>query len=737
MGSRKNILRLWNKHWLLAVFGAVSLVLGFPAISYAEEEEIYFRADRQREITEEKITILQGNVEVHFREYIIWAKEIRIDDDKKEIYAVSDVKMEGEDRIMYGDALWYNYDTEQFLMINVKGVIVVADVSEPVYFTAKELRGTPRVFKMVDGTVTTCSPNEPKEVHIRAKMIKVMEDNKIIFRNGYFFIYDIPILYFPYWVFSLREVPYEIKAGKNDRDGVYVLVDWHYLYEENIYGTIIGNYFSRRGWEFGADHQWNIPSQGTGKAYFTYLRDRKAGPQTEIKASQNFQLSKNTKASLSIQQSSRDYYGTQQASSDRLNSRVSFNRNTPHASLTLNMSLNTLKSNTESTDFTTDMTYRHNWKTAKITFSTRISYSSKHTTGSAADQRLTTKYELSQSGGKKIDWKILFDFTADPDKDKKLNDTGNFLEKVPEITMTLKPELFGWNKHNPLGIQMKPVRLLGGHYFDLRTSGEMHGLAGSLDTEFSRNLKLSDSSDMRFSIGYNQSITSNGNAKYVYRPSINFTKKFSKKLNMAVTWNQAEDKGHNPFPTFDRSGSQNSMSWNLNLKQGKKWNHRWSTSYNLKTDTWSNLSWVIRWTPDQYWKANMTINYRIEQDEFGDLNPRFSYNNKRNFKSDTQLNYSLKESKLTQFRNSTDYIIGKEWIFHVDIQPNINEGFFNDFFRTVQITKYNPCTYFQLSYQTQREEFLLTWGVTAFPAAQVTLGEGIEQFGSFDRVSFE
>ncbi len=379
------------------------------------------------------------------------------------------------------------------------------------------------------------------------------------------------------------------------------------------------------------------------------------------------------------------------------------------------------------------MTYRHNWKSKKLIFNARANYSSKHQTGSAADQRLKTTYDISQSGMKGIDWKVLFDFTSDPDGDKKLNDSGNFLEKVPEITMTIKPEVIGWNKHNPLDIQMKPIRLVGGHYFDLRVSGEMHGLAGSLDTDFTKNVKLDSSSDMRFSLGYNQTITSNGNAKFVYKPSINFTKKFSKKLNMAMTWNQAVDKGHNPFPTFNRSGNTNNISWNMNFKKGKKWDMRWNTSYNVKSDTWGNFTWTTRWTPNKYWRANMSLNYRIEQSEFGDLNPSFTYNNKKFLKNDTQLNYSIKEGKLTRFRNSTDYVLGNEWIFHLDIEPDINKGFFSDFFRGVEITKFNPCTYFKLSYRAQRSEFLFTWGVTAFPTAQLTLGEGMDSIGGFDQ----
>ncbi len=700
--------------------------------AFAEEEELYFRADKQREITEENITIMQGNVEVHFRDYIIWADEMRVDDDKKEIYAVTNVKMEGEDRVMFGDALWYNYDTDQFLMVNVKGEITVSDVSEPVYFTAKEIRGTPAVFKMVDGTATTCTPDEPQEVHIRAKMIKVMEDNKIIFRNGYFFVYDVPIIYFPYWVFSLRRVPYEIRVGKNNSDGIYVEIDWHYLYKENIYGTFLGSFFEKRGWELGTDHQWNIPSQGTGNFYFTYLKDRKAGPQTVIKIAQNFTPSKNTKISVSLDQSSRDYYGTTQATSNRLNSRISFNRNTPHTSLNYSMSLNTVKSNTESTDFNADLNYRQNWNKPGLIFNSRFSYQSNHQTGYAADQRLKTTYDLSATAGKKVDWKILFDFQADPDGDKKLNDGGNFLEKVPEVTMTLKPELFGWTKHNPLQIEMKPVRLIGGHYFDQRTSGEIHGLAGSLDTEFSRNLKLSESADIRFSLGYNQSITSNGNAKYVYSPSANLNKKFSKKLNMGMTWNQAVDKGRNPFPTFDRSGNQNSISWNMNFKKGRKWDMRWSTNYNVKTDNWGNLSWNIRWTPDQYWNANMNINYQIEQGDFGDLNPNFSYTNLKDFKNETQLNYSLRDNKLTRFRNSTNYRIGDEWIFGIILEPEVRESFFKDIFRDILVTKYNPCTFYQFSYEASGGRFFFTWGVTAFPTAKVSLGEGLDTFGSFD-----
>ena len=720
---------------LLSALFITALILAFPLQARAEKEEIYFRSDRQREITKENITIMQGNVEIHFREYKVWAEEVRVDDDKQEFYAVGNVKMEGEDRITYGDAIWYNYDTDQFLMVNTHGIIIVSDVSEPVYFTATKIKGTPKVFKMVDGTATTCSPDEPQEVHIRAKMIKVMEDNKIIFRNGYFYIYDVPVIYFPFWIFSLKEVPYEIRAGKNDNDGWFVEVDWHYLYKQNIYGTFILNYYSRRGWEFGADHQWNIPGQGTGKFFFTYLRDRKAGPQTQIALAQDFVPFENAKIQLQLNQSSRDYLGTStQKPIDRLDSRLSFSRTSPHTSLSLGVSLNTIKSNTKSTDFTSDFSYRQNWRPENLTFNTKLAYSSRHSTGSASDQRLTSNYELSNQG-KKINWTILFDMTSDPDGDKKLNDTGNFLDKVPEVTVNLNPEVFALTKHNPLNIEMKQVALKGGHYFDVRPAGETHGLFGSLDTQFSRMVKLSGSADMTFSLGYNQAIASNGNAKYVYQPSVRYAQKFSKKVNMNITWNQAVDKGRMPFPTFDRSGNRNSFTWDLNYKKGTVWDMRWSTGYDVKTEKWNVLNYTTRWKPNDKWLTTMTILYNIEDGSFGDLNPRVTYDNNRNFKNETQLTYSIKESKFTRFSNSITYRIGDEWSFDISIEPDLRKGWFEDFFQSVLITKNNPCTFYQLSYEATRDTFYFMWGVTAFPTANLSLGKGLQTYGAFDQFS--
>jgi hypothetical protein len=715
-----------NSAIAIALF-AVLLVIAFPNRAYADKEEIYFRADKQREITKENITILTGNVEIHFRDYIVWADEVRVDDDKKEFYASSAVKMEGEDRTMHGDALWYNYDTDEFLMMNVNGVMTVEGVGEPVYFTATRIKGTPKAFKMIDGTATTCTPQEPQEVHIRAKMIKVMEDNKIIFRNGYFFVYDIPIIYFPYWIFSLREVPYEIRVGKNDTDGVFVEVDWHYLFKPNILGTWILNYYSRRGWEFGGDHQWNIPGQGTGKLFFTYLRDRKSGPETVINASQDFQPWNNTKIHLQLDQSSKDYFGTTtQKPTNRLNSRMTFSRTSPHANLNLGFTLNTVKS--------TDLTYRYTWRPSNIAFNTRFNYDSRHQTGSAANQQLKSNYELGNQG-KKVRWDILFDMTADPDGDKKLNDQSNVLEKVPEVTLTLSPEVFALSKHNPLSIEMKQVSLKGGHYFDNRPSGETKGLFGSLDTEFDRSVKLSGSADLRFSLGYNQTIASNGNAKYLYSPSINYNQKFGKKLTMQTTWSQSVDKGRMPFPTFDRSGNRNDISWNLGYRSGTKWDMRWSTGYNVKTSDWNTFNYRIQWRPDQKWDTNLTLTYNINNGDFGDLNPRATYDNKRNLRNDTSLTYSVRESKLTRFSDNIEYRIKDIWSFEVQLEPDIRQGFFTDFFRKVLITKNNPCTFYQLSYESQRNAYYFMWGITALPAANLSFGSGLQTYGAFDQFS--
>ena len=61
---------------LLALFlGLLGCLFILPQFLLAEEEEVYFSSDYQQEIQDEQVLLLQGNVEVHFRDVIIFADQ--------------------------------------------------------------------------------------------------------------------------------------------------------------------------------------------------------------------------------------------------------------------------------------------------------------------------------------------------------------------------------------------------------------------------------------------------------------------------------------------------------------------------------------------------------------------------------------------------------------------------------------------------------------------------------------
>lgn len=707
----------------------ISLVLVDSA--HTEESDIIFEADHQRRIRDNNVIVLTGNVYVNFQDYDFYADEVRLDEEKKEIFGIGNVKIEGQDRLINADSFWYNYDRDDFEATKANGMIMVGGVGEPVYFVCQKIKGNINNYKLISTTMTTCEPGESQEYHIEAKSVKVMPDNKVILRNALFYFGKIPIFYFPYYVYSLKETPFELQVGKNRTEGTYVKVRYNYLYEENIMGSLVYHYLSRLGMRFGADYKYYIDGQGEGAFNITYLKTKKSaggGSDISLNTRQKFRFSPQFSGDVSIRQD-RDVDVVSGATRNNFQSRISLTDRTPTTNSSFNYSYNSQKGNASSSSATSQLTHRRDWKKRNLSFDTNFNYNRNNTStedknGSLVDDtELQARMDLSKRKDM-YDWKFKLEKRFDIDGKRYAGDENRtYFDRLPEITLSLNPEFFsskkereGYGEGRPGdGFVMRNLEFIGALYYQGPKDDEIQGFFGKFKTDINRDFPVSESARFTTSCGYLQNISSTGDALYSFSPQIGFRKDFSKKLKMDMNWRKSESNGRSPFRQESGLGSNNNASWNLNLND-KKWSHRWSTGYNVKGSRWQNLNYNMTYKSGQKFRYNLSTSYALKGGDWSPLNNSITLTNSKTYTTDFSLVYNLQDNKLTSFSNNTKMILGPNWDLEFQLQHSHGSDDSFPYLKTIYLNKRLDCTFFQISYESSNDALMFAYGITAYPA---------------------
>lgn len=722
--------------------------LATPLVSHGQEEEIYFQSDYQQEVQDEQVLLLQGNCEVHFREFIIYADEVRLNDEKDEFFGVGNVRVLGADRDIFADSVWYNYARDDFDMRNTRGSMLVGGVSEPVWFRAERLRGNIDDFKMINGRVTTCSPDEDREYHIEARSIKILRDNKVIFRNGYMFILNVPILWFPYWAYSIAETPWVVDVGKNAYDGVYVKTRYNYLGEELIIGVLIMEYYSRRGWRFGSEHEYLVERHGVGSIDWdvtlgTY-RNESTGEVSHattysVNLSQPVRFGSRFTASVGFRANSR--YNLSRGRTNDISGSVSGNYNTANTQTRFNFNGSTTSGASQSSNITLSLSHNRTIF-ENVTTSGSIDYKvSKQGDRGAADEQFKFHAEFRQSAqGRGWSWNAKVDSHWDPDGFTNANDRNlGYTDRLPEINVTFQPNAFPGLYRNWLGFEMQNLNLQGGLYYIGPEDSERNGFYGRMDTRFTRRDELGASHNIQSNADFWQAISSTGDARYVYSTRVNWTWDISKKLTWKLNWNRQDTEGRIPLQGLDRPGNPNNrLGWNLNFQNGRLYTIRLSTGYVLNEkyarapgEMWSirrlqPLQLSFNYTPGQRFKLSMSTQYDIAEGDLGDIRTQFSLTDFASYRLDSTVNFKP-PGTISRFSTNATFIIGDDWDFEVSTEFASQAS--ESIIRSVQMTHRLDCTFLTFKYTTQNDYWGFTWGVTGFPKASLGYSTTEEAFG--------
>jgi len=188
-----------------------------------------------------------------------------------------DVLVEGHVRIYHGVNLYiadrgvYNIDTKQIRAIDMRSEY------NPYFVSGEKITSlSENSYQVENGTFTTHDSPTP-DFHLRARTIRVYENDHVVFQNVTFYAGKVPIFWWPYMYQSLDDAfSFTISPAYLSSWGPSLLTQVTFPIRENIRGRIRLDYRVRRGVAIGfeSDIDYGKDDSSTAKLKTYYIQDQ-------------------------------------------------------------------------------------------------------------------------------------------------------------------------------------------------------------------------------------------------------------------------------------------------------------------------------------------------------------------------------------------------------------------------------------------------------------------------------
>ncbi len=206
---------------------------------------------------------LHGDVEIHYRTYVLRADEVTYDSDSGQATASGHFSLDGgpnDDHIRASHGT-YNltaetgrfYDVTATTGLRIRGNRVVLTSTAPFAFTGKVVEKTSSDHYLVyDGTITTCELPHPNWQFQAHKVVVDVGGNASIYHSK-FELHGFPIFYFPYATHPVaresRDTGFLVPTvGRSSTKGNIVGDSFYWAIDRSMDALVGAEYFSKRGW---------------------------------------------------------------------------------------------------------------------------------------------------------------------------------------------------------------------------------------------------------------------------------------------------------------------------------------------------------------------------------------------------------------------------------------------------------------------------------------------------------
>ncbi|MEP7013877.1 MAG: LPS assembly protein LptD [Verrucomicrobiota bacterium] len=220
---------------------------------------------------ENGLATARENVAIHVGDTDIYSDYAQYNSRTHEILAEGHVRIYRDTSLYLTDHGIYNTETKQIHATNLR------TSSDPYLVSGEDVTEiSDNGYLIKNGTFTTHDAPVP-DFHLRARSIRVYENDRVIFRNVTFFVGNVPVFWWPYLYQSLSDTfSFTVSPAYFSSWGPSLLTQVLFPIRENIKGRIRLDYRGRRGTAIGfeSDITYGKDESSWAKLKTYYLQDQ-------------------------------------------------------------------------------------------------------------------------------------------------------------------------------------------------------------------------------------------------------------------------------------------------------------------------------------------------------------------------------------------------------------------------------------------------------------------------------
>jgi len=232
-------------------------------------QEITIKAN-YKEQTRERI-FAQGNVEIHYKNVILFADRVELDPETKDVFAEGNVVLRMPDEVVSVEEIRVNLDTMQGTLQKGYGMI-----QPSVYWEAETIeRKNDNVYSLSKAKVTSCTQRVPRW-KLSSYKANFKRNDYIEMWHTLLTIKKIPVFYLPYMRYPLDKEKstgfLTPQLGFSGRKGLIFGQSFYWAIKRNMDATLSMDYYSARGMGGGLEYRYLFSGGTNGQLNLYYFR---------------------------------------------------------------------------------------------------------------------------------------------------------------------------------------------------------------------------------------------------------------------------------------------------------------------------------------------------------------------------------------------------------------------------------------------------------------------------------
>lgn len=723
---------MFRKIPLFLLLLCIGLFLAAPS---ARAETVTVKGDRITYSLHEELLIVLGHAELVSQDVTIRADEMRTtyrDGQVIELKATGNVEVTKEGDTFYVEEFTYNVKEKTGLILELRADVQIEKSKTTAFLRGGEARYTSEFIEIKESSLTACELDHPHYL-FRAKRLEYYPGDKIVAWHMSFWEFNgtIPLLYWPYYVFSLKEQEkdrdFSPQFGYSALTGFFVKLAYSYHFKGGQHGELYADYFQRTGFAGGFKHYYVDKQSNVGSLY-VYLQQQPSATSPYLTVQQEH------KAKIQKWALNTTNTWKRAITSDTLTSANSIVYSESGTSLRWDGNFGGIYS-VYNGELKRTETFRNTVRGQGklLGFTVSADWYDENYLQLPEDYYASGSIRASTT-------QPLYDFSI------LLNQRGerrseNKLYTLPEVELTVKGSGL---KDKTLKEYLSPVRFTTqlGHYTEYREDKDDNvtvtdGLRLVNNLSYSRVVRLTNYLNTTLKLAGTTRLYTTFGEKDPGEPPIQGMEDITpsmtvqltpvKGLTTTATYSYTLSAGSSPF-YFDQFRSRQQQDLRMDLYYSR--NNlivRSGTNYNItgkEFGLWSN-SLTYRWGDARNGTASnidFSIPYNIKEKTFNEITSTIQINSP-GFKWSLTARINPNELEFGRMDSQLDWKINDDWHINLVGAMDPSKGAYDVYRRAeIELARVFHCRAVTLSYDFIQKEIWLSYQINAFPDQKVRMG---------------